>query len=161
MASNGRVFLAGVGTTLLILAFGFGGGVMSARTGSEPSTTRQMAAAALPSVRVILPASAEPAQSGRKNIQPTSAPETSAGITAINEGPKAAEDNKQGRLTEHRTATAERRHRRNKMAERKARREATRVAAEQREQQRRPQATILASGPDDDQRSRPGGFFGN
>lgn len=130
MASNGRVFLAGVGSTLLILAFGFGGGVMLARTGSEPST-RQMAAAALPSVRVILPASAEPAQPGRENVQSNAAPETSVGITAINEGQKAAEANKQGRLTEHRTATAERRHRRYKMAERKARREATRVAGEQ------------------------------
>jgi len=80
------------------------------------------------------------------------------GITAINEGSKAAEAHQQGRLTEHSTGTAERRHRRQKMAERKARREATRLASEQ---QRRPQATILASGLADDQRSRPGGFFDN
>ena len=127
---------------------------MLARAGSEPST-RQMAAAALPSVRVILPTSAEPAQPGREQVQPTANPETSV-ATAIYEGPTAAEANKRAKLTEYRTA--ERRHRRNKIAERKTRREATRVAAEQ---QRMPQATILASGLDDDQPSRPGGFFGN
>jgi hypothetical protein len=126
MASNERVFLAGVGTTLLILALGFGGGVMLSRTGPKPSTTRQVAAAALPSVRVILPASAEPAEPAGENVQPTAASETMVGI--IKEGIKAGETDQQIRVSEHRTATAERRHRRNKMAERKARREATRVA---------------------------------
>jgi hypothetical protein len=157
MASNGHFFLAGFGTTLLTIACAFGGSVMLARTGSEPST-RQMAAAALPSVRVILPALAEPAQPGREPVQPTAIPQTSGGLIAITEGPEAAEEHKQGRLTELRTGTAERRHRLQKMAERKAKREATRLASEQ---QRRPQATILASGLDDDQRSQSGGFFGN
>jgi len=60
--SNARTFFAGMGTSVLLLGAGFGGGLMLARTAVEPVTqNRATAADRLPSARVILPASAEPA----------------------------------------------------------------------------------------------------
>src|SRR4051812_9262248 len=64
MASNARTFLAGVLTTSTILALGFGGGLMLAQpapklpSGAPTRTSSGQAAW----VRVILPASAEPAE---------------------------------------------------------------------------------------------------
>ncbi len=62
MASNARIFFAGVGTTFVILAIGFGGGLMLAKSAlhDPPGQTRANSEPAR-SMRVILPASAEPA----------------------------------------------------------------------------------------------------
>jgi hypothetical protein len=61
MASNVRIFIAGVGTTFVMLALGFGGGLMLTQGGKEPPARAHAAASLLPPVRVILPASAEAA----------------------------------------------------------------------------------------------------
>src|ERR1700709_2706320 len=63
MVSTARIFFAGIGTTFLIIAAGFGGGLMFAKTAlhETPMQTRTASRAADP-VRVILPASAEAAQ---------------------------------------------------------------------------------------------------
>jgi hypothetical protein len=64
MATNTGAFFVGVGTTFAILAFGFGGGLMMARTAMEPRAElhAQVPQETAPPVRVILPASSEPAQ---------------------------------------------------------------------------------------------------
>ena len=63
MSSNARIFFAGVGTTFVILAVGFGAGLMMASS-TLPDTARRAGSSSerLAPVRVILPASAEPAQ---------------------------------------------------------------------------------------------------
>ncbi len=40
MASNARIFFAGVGTTFVILAIGFGGGAMLAKSALQPAATQ-------------------------------------------------------------------------------------------------------------------------
>jgi hypothetical protein len=62
MASNARIFFAGVGTTFVILAFGFSGGLILAKSAlhDRPQQTRASSEPA-PAVRVILPLSSEPA----------------------------------------------------------------------------------------------------
>ena len=63
MSSNARVFFAGVGTTFVILAVGFGTGLMMASSTLQDTTGRAGSTSVrLAPVRVILPASAEPAQ---------------------------------------------------------------------------------------------------
>ena len=62
MASNARIFFAGVGTTFVILAIGFGGGLMLAKSAlHDPSGQTRANSEAARGMRVILPASAEPA----------------------------------------------------------------------------------------------------
>src|SRR4051794_26636354 len=67
MATNTGAFFVGVGTTFAILATGFGGGLMMARTAMEPRAQQQAGVPGqkAPPVRVILPASSEPAESPR------------------------------------------------------------------------------------------------
>ena len=60
--TRARIFYAGVGTTFVFLVIGFGGGVLLAKSvlkdnGSEATQTSQL----VPVVRVVLPASNEPA----------------------------------------------------------------------------------------------------
>jgi len=64
MASNARIFFAGVGTTFLILGVGFGGGlILASSTLKQPAAYQARATAEPPSpIRVILPASADAAQ---------------------------------------------------------------------------------------------------
>jgi len=62
MVTNTSTFFAGVGTTFVILALGFGGGILLTRTVAEPRSEQQARAPKEPPMRVILPASAEPAQ---------------------------------------------------------------------------------------------------
>ncbi|MEA2985653.1 MAG: hypothetical protein QOD94_1907, partial [Alphaproteobacteria bacterium] len=59
MVSSARVFFAGVGTTFAILAVGFGGGIMLAKSAlqDQPAQTRASAEAP-PPARVILAATA-------------------------------------------------------------------------------------------------------
>lgn len=158
MASNARVFFAGVGTTFVILAIGFGGGLMLAKTAMEPSASSRSIADQLPPVRVILPASAEAAMPPQPPAEPAAAPEPSPPVMAAKEAQQAFEKEKQIERTERRKAEAEERARRKKYAERKARREAARLVNRQQEQQ----PGILAFGVDGDQsRGGAGSFFGN
>jgi outer membrane biosynthesis protein TonB len=157
MASNARIFFAGVGTTFVILAIGFGGGLILAKTAMEPSASSRSVADQPPPVRVILPASAEAAMPPQPPVEPAAAPEPAPPV-AVKETQQALEKEKQIERAERRKAEADERARRNKYAERKARREAARLVNRQQEQQ----PGILAFGGDGDQsRGGAGLFFGN
>ena len=158
MASNARVFLAGVGTTFVILAIGFGGGVMLAKTAMEPSVSSRLIADRLSPVRIILPASAEAAMPPQPPVELAAAPEPSSPVLAANEARRAFEREKQIERAERRKTEAEELARRKKYAERKARREAARLVNQKQGQQ----PGILALGGDGDQsRGGAGSFFGN
>jgi hypothetical protein len=63
MASNIRIFFAGVGTTFVILAVGFSGGLMLAKSALHDRPQQMRASASsepAPVMRVILPPSSEP-----------------------------------------------------------------------------------------------------
>lgn len=65
MTSQARIFLAGVGTTVVILAIGFGGGVLLATSalpdnGSTVRRNQQISQTTVPATRVVYPASSEP-----------------------------------------------------------------------------------------------------
>ena len=180
MSSSARIFFAGVGTTFVILAIGFGGGLMLAKTATEPAAPSRSLVDRLPPARIIPPASAEAAtpsqppgdtraaadegrgtqqQMPHQAVAPSEAP---APVAPVKEAQQAPEKDKQAERAERRKAEAEERVRRRKYAERKARREAARLAAQQQEQQiSRPQPGILAFGRDDDQSRGAGTFFGN
>jgi hypothetical protein len=179
MASSARIFFAGVGTTFVILAIGFGGGLMLAKTAMEPAAPSRSLVDRLPPARIILPASAEAAtpsqqpgdagagadegratrqQAPHQAVAPSDAP---APTVPVKEAQQAPEKDKQAERAERRKAEAEERTRRRKYAERKARREAARLAAQQEQQISRPQPGILAFGRDDDQSRGPASFVGN
>jgi hypothetical protein len=62
MASSTRIFFAGVGTTFAILAVGFGGGILMANsTLSGTSAQKQASSEPLAAARIVHPNSAEPA----------------------------------------------------------------------------------------------------
>jgi hypothetical protein len=170
--STARVFFAGVGTTILLIGAGFGGGLMLANMAMEP--VPQNAATPmdrLPAARVILPASAEaamPASSSREEgAVATSSrdaqqhyPSQLPPSEETQAQPQPSETESQAERAERKMVQAEERARRKRHAERKARREAAR--AKQREQQQllRQQPGIMAFGRGDEQ-SIAGGFFGN
>jgi len=167
MASSARIFFAGVGTTFFILAVGFGGGLMLAKTAMEPAAPSRSVVDRLPPARIILPASAETAtpsqppadqptqqQPPHQAVAPVEAP---APTPPVKEAQQAPEKDKQAERAERRKAEAEERARRRKYAERKAKREAARLAMQQQEQVSRQQPGIMAFGRDDG----GGNFFGN
>lgn len=179
MASSAHIFFAGVGTTFFILAVGFGGGLMLARTAMEPAAPSPSLADRLPPARIILPASAEAATPSRQPgdaravadegratqqqvphqaVAPSEAPAPTA---PVKEAQQAPEKDKQAERAERRKAEAEELARRRKYAERKARREAARLATQQEQQLSRQQPGILAFGRDDDQSRGAGTLFGN
>jgi hypothetical protein len=68
LASSASVFIAGVGTTFIILGVGFGGGLMMAKSALKEPTgyqVRASAEAASP-VRVILPSPAEASEPAQR-----------------------------------------------------------------------------------------------
>jgi hypothetical protein len=160
MASSG--FFAGVGTTVVILAVGSGAGLMLAKASIEPSARSYSSADPLPPVRVILPASAEPALPSQTPVQTADTPPESQRAAPLKDAQQASEKDKLIDRAERRKAEADERGRRKKVAERKAKREAARLAQEQEQQQRsKQQASILAFGQADDQPRGGGGFFGH
>jgi hypothetical protein len=144
MASTARIFFAGVATTFAILAGGFGAGLMLAKSAFHEPPPRIRASSEAPSgVRVILPASAEPAlQVTRAAPQPDAQPvvqpakEVQASIKQVEQV-----DTRQA----ERDARAERR--KQAQAERRARRHAAR-ARQQVEPQNRQEPGIMAFGGD-------------
>jgi hypothetical protein len=160
MASTGRVFFAGVATTFVILTIGFGGGVMLAKSAVEPSAERPSSANVLP-VRVILPASAEPAAQPQPPVR-IAEPENPPRPAATQDAPQVIQTDQKSEGAQRRRAIAEEQTRK-KLAERKARREAARIAIQQQEHQQRQkrQVGIVAFGPDDAQPPGGGAFFGN
>lgn len=159
MATSTRAFFAGIGTTFVILAAGFGGGLMLARSVvMEPAGYQARAARsdALTPVRVILPNSAEAAQPPQQQaaspepiMQPTAQP--------VPQAPVSAEK------SDTRKLEAEQSERNRRYAERKAKRQAEARARQQRERRLsrdQENAPVMAFGGDSSSRTG-GGLFGN
>jgi hypothetical protein len=163
MSSKSRVFFAGVGTTFFILAVGFGGGLILAKSAFHDETLRPRGNAAdqLSPVRVILPASAEAAQPPQR-LQAASPPilATQPQVQPAKETQDAAA--KPVEKTNTLKAEAEVSERRRRSAERRARKLAA-ARAKQRMEQQHPQERrdpgIMAFGGED--ATRMGGAFGN
>ena len=160
MASSAKIFFAGVGTTFLILAVGFGGGLMLAKSALQdaPPQTRASSesASSEPSgVRVILPASAEPALQSTAAV-PTPAPAPPLQPAQHLQAPVEKQVEPIDAKKSERDLRAERRKRQAERARKMERRELNR--APQRIEQDRQEAGIVAFGGDE---PRMGGFFGN
>jgi hypothetical protein len=138
MARSTGSFFAGVGTTFVALAVGFGGGLMIAKSAlQEPGGYQSRAAsAALPPVRVVLPDSAEAAQPTQQPqqqafslpeaTQPPSPTQPAIQLAKQVQAPPEKPDTRQPK--------AEERERKRRYSERKARRQAAVRTHEQREQ---------------------------
>jgi len=156
MSSSARIFFAGVGTTFVILAAGFGGGLMMAKSAvyDAPAQTRATLPPP-PPVRTGLPPSAEPAPQLAAEAHPPPTPEPVPPIAQRPpESSMQSEDAKQEEARKEKDLRAERR----RVAERKAKRIAAaraRQLAETRDQQE-PRIMAFDGGP-----PRLGGFFGN
>jgi type IV secretory pathway VirB10-like protein len=164
MASNAGIFLAGVGTTFIILGAGFAGGLMMAASAlKEPTGYQKRAPAEPPSpARIILPSTAEAAQPPQASQQINAAPEPP--FPPPPQPVKGAQTpvERQVKNVDNRKAEAERRERRKQYAEREAKRQAERAKRQQRiEQGEHQQAPIVAFGGDEPRRSGGFGFFGN
>jgi phage protein D len=153
MASNARIFFAGVGTTFVILAIGFSGGLMLAKSALH-DRPQQMGASSEPTpvVRVILPPSSEPEI---RVAERTASPEPKPPIQPAQEvrAPVEQQVEKAGPKKAERDLNAERR----RYAERKAKRAAAARARLQVEPREQTVLGIMAFGRDDS-RTR---FFGN
>jgi outer membrane biosynthesis protein TonB len=163
MASNAGIFLAGVGTTFIILGAGFAGGLMMATSALKaPSEYQNRASAEPPSpVRVILPSTAEAAQPPPALQQIATVPEPSSPPLQPVKGAQAPVE-RQVEKVDARKAEAEQRERRKRYAERKAKRQAERAKRQQQiEQGGHQEAPIVAFGGDEPRRSGGFGFFGN
>jgi type IV secretory pathway VirB10-like protein len=166
MASNFRIFFAGVGTTFIILAVGFGGGLMMAKSALEEPTGYRSPAPSepLPPARVILPSTTEaalPPQTPKEQVvaaSPEPSPQSQA-QPAKEEVRTAVEQ--QVDNVDTRKAKAEERARRKRVAERKAKRLAAERAKHQHiEPDERPRGPVMAFGGDEPRQSGGLGFFG-
>jgi hypothetical protein len=160
MPSNARIFFAGVGTTFVILAVGFGGGLMLASsTLPEPAGRSPSASERLSPVRVVLPTSAEPARPPQPTQPTTVLPESEPKAQQAKEG--AAPVERQVEETITRKDEVGKREHRGRSAERRAKKLAAARARQQLfEQQRRAREPgIMAFGGDE--QPRISGFFGN
>ena len=149
MATSTSTFFAGIGTTFVVLAIGFGGGLMMTKSALKEPGGYQARAEIPNPVRVILPTSAEAAQPPQlpaSTSEPVAQPEAPKQVQAIPEKPD-------GRKLE-----AEERDRKRRYAEQKAKRLAQARARQQREQRHgQENAPIMAFGWDTSE--RPGGGF--
>jgi outer membrane biosynthesis protein TonB len=129
MASNAGIFFAGVGTTFVILGAGFGAGLFMAKSALQDPTNYQ-ARVTSPEppapVRVILPSTAEAAQTPHPPVQqvaaapePASPPQPQ--VQQMKEV-RAAPVEKHTDKVDTRKAEVEERERRKRYAERKAKR---------------------------------------
>jgi hypothetical protein len=163
MATSTGAFFAGIGTTFAILAVGFGGGLMMAKSAlKEPGGYQARAANEAPApVRVILPSSAEAAQLPQQQTSSPPEPAPQAVVQPAREVQAPVE--KQVEKPDARKAEADDRERKRRYAERKAKRQAEARARERREQQQpreREDAPVMAFGGDSSPRFG-GGLFGN
>lgn len=162
MASNAGIFLAGVGTTFIILGAGFGGGLMMATSALKEPTGYQkhVSTEPLSPVRVILPSTAEASQPRPPSQQIATAPEPPPQQPV--KGAQAPVEQQVVEKVDTRKAEAEQRERRKRYAERKAKRQAERANRQQQiEQGEHQEAPIMAFGSDEPRRSGGFGFFGN
>jgi hypothetical protein len=116
MASNARIFFAGIGTSFVILGVGFSAGLMLAKSAlHDPPEQNRTTPEPSPAMRVILPASAEPApQAVAAAPAPEPQPQAQAGQDA-QVAQKTPEDTATKKLDRD-----ERAERRKRYAERKA-----------------------------------------
>ena|SRR5437868_2962198 len=155
MASNARIFFAGIGTSFAILAVGFSAGLMLAKSAlHDPPAQNRTASESSPAMRVILPASAEPApQAAAAAPAPEPQPQAQTGQDAQAQvAQKPPEDAATKKLDRD-----ERADRRKRYAERKAKRIAAAKARQRIERQERAQPGIMAFGNDEPRIS----LFGN
>jgi hypothetical protein len=162
MATGAGAFFAGIGTTFVILAAGFGGGLLTARSAlDEPSGLQHRSIGEAPTpVRVVLASSSEAAQPSQQLAQQqTSVQHTEVPLPAEPAKQVQPPVEKQLEKAETRKADAEDRDRKRRSAERKARRSAE--ARARRHQQRAPQqeAPVMAFGGDNS--FQYGGWSGN
>jgi type IV secretory pathway VirB10-like protein len=139
MATSTGAFFAGIGTTFVVLAVGFGGGLMMAKSALKESGGYQTRAAseALTPVRVILPNSAEAGQPPPQPQPQASSPPAPATQTTLQSAKQAlAPVEKQVEKADTRKSEVEEHERKRRYAERKARRQAEARARQQRERQR-------------------------
>ena len=153
MASNARIFFAGVGTTFVILAIGFGGGLMLAKSAlHDPSGQTRANSEAARGMRVILPASAEPALQVTAAVPTEPQPQTQPGqnvqAPVLEKPVEKAEPNK---------AEKDMKAARQRYAERKAKRIAAARVRQRIEPQQTQEPGIIAFGGDEPRT----GFFGN
>jgi hypothetical protein len=160
--SNARVFFAGVATTIFLIGAGFGGGLMMGKTAMEPTPpSRTIAADRLPSVRVILPASAEAAPSPT----PAPAPEAVLAFSATDEHNTvpatdlSARADKEAERIEKKKAEAVEREHRKRAGERKTKREGARLRQRHDQRNQPERAPIMAFGGDEQPRTTS--VFGN
>ena len=167
--SNAHIFFAGVGTTILLIGAGFSGGLMVAKTAMEPAPqTRAAAPDRLPPARVVLPASSEapttPPPPVTEGAGPAALPQQQAQPPIISATESARAKDREVEHAEKRKAEAAEREQRRRLVDRKAKREAARLAKQRQDQQQQnasPQerAPIMAFGTDE--QPKMGGFFGN
>lgn len=150
MVSSARIFFAGIGTTFIIIAVGFGGGLMFAKSALHDTPTVAKVAKAIDPVRVILPTTAEAAE-----VKPAQATEPTSVVLAKDVGHKVIQADDARAEKAAKSAAAEERARRKRYAERKARKLAESKARQQIERQR---PEIMAFGNDE---ARVSGFFSN
>jgi len=164
-----------MGTSVLLLGVGFGGGLMLARTAVEPVTqNRATAADRLPSVRVVLPASAEaaPARLASPPVEtlvatgiPTQQSQEGAQLAHardVQAQSQSTEREKPAERAEKKKPEAEERDRRRRHAERNARREAARAKQQQEQYDaRRLQSNLMAFGGVEEQSGSGTSFTGN
>ncbi|MDP1867848.1 hypothetical protein [Bradyrhizobium sp.] len=149
MPSSARIFVAGVLTTFVILALGFGGDLVLAQLASKEPSGYQTRASSVqpPAVRVILPASAEPAQQARAA---SAVPAPQPQIQPVKEVQAPIEKQIQNAHAPRTSVAAEeRRERRKRYAEQKSRRMDARAKQQMEQTRQRSEAGILAFGGDD------------
>lgn len=71
MASAVRMFIAGIGTTLLLVGAGFGGGLMLATSAVDTAVHSRATPDPVVAARVILPSRAEVAEPTQIAVAPT------------------------------------------------------------------------------------------
>jgi type IV secretory pathway VirB10-like protein len=157
MSSKARIFLAG-GLTTLILAVGFGG-LLLAQSASKPSTGYQSRVVAQSSpVRVILPASAEPAHPPQPSTVAMSASESQPQLQPARQVQTSAERQVENADTRKAKAAEQRRERRKQDAQRKSKMMAAQARQQMERMGQRPATGILAFGSNEPGR---GVFPGN
>jgi len=162
MSSKMHIFFAGVGTTFVILAVGFGGGSIMTKSALKEPTSFQARAntESITPVRVILPASAEAAQPPLPSAAAVAIPEPQPQVQPSVKEVQAPVE-KHVEKADTRKAEGEERERHRRHAEYRAKKIAAARARQQQESQTRQRSEpgIMAFG--DDKPRFGGGFFGN
>lgn len=148
MPSSARIFLAGVLTTFVILALGFGGGLMLAQSAlDEPSGYQTRASSGqATAVRVILPASAEPAQQPQASSDVLAPQLQTQPVKEVQVPTEKQADNTDALKAS--AAAEERSERRKRYAEKKSRRKAARAKQQMEQRRHRDEPGIMAFGGD-------------